>query len=120
MSWTEGRHDVAIVLAALVDIADQQRDRSAGGLALIDARKDLHLIGLMPLRGEAAAPGGASLQIGAEFFGIECHSRRTTVDDAADGRPVALAEGGDSEELAEGIAGHVIWTSEGNRHSLAR
>jgi len=31
---------------------------------------------------------------------------------------VAFAEGGDGEELAEGIAGHGIWTSKGSHYSL--
>ena len=33
---------------------------------------------------------------------------RAAVDDAADRRPVALAERGDAEELAEGVAGHGV------------
>jgi hypothetical protein len=56
--------DVAVVLAALVGVADQQRDRRAGGDALVHAGEDLDLVGLAPLRGVPRAPGGAALEVG--------------------------------------------------------
>jgi hypothetical protein len=37
--------DVAVVLAALVLVADQQRDRGAGGQAFVDAGQDLDRVG---------------------------------------------------------------------------
>ena len=41
VAGAEGVEDVAVVLAALVLIADQQADRRAGGLAFVDAGEDL-------------------------------------------------------------------------------
>ena len=44
MTGPEGFGDVAVILAALVLVADQQGDRGAGGLALEHAGKDFHRI----------------------------------------------------------------------------
>ena len=106
VAGTEGLLDLAIVLAALVGVADQQRDRRTGGLAPVDPGEDLHLVRLVPLRGVAAAPGGAALEIVAKLLRRDRQPRRTAVDHTADRRPVAFAEGRDGQELAEGIAGH--------------
>jgi hypothetical protein len=43
------------------------------------------------------AAGRTAIEIGAECFGIQAQSRRTTIDHAADGRAMAFAECGDSE-----------------------
>ena len=50
----EGLRDLAVVLAALVGVADQQADRRAGGLAFVDAREDLHPVRFLAL-GDVAA-----------------------------------------------------------------
>ncbi|KAG1389820.1 hypothetical protein G6F59_015418 [Rhizopus arrhizus] len=95
--------DVGVVLAALVGVADQQRDRSACGQALVHAGQDLDLIGLAARRGVPALAGGAALQVVGEFGRVPRQPRRAAIDHAADGRPVRLAERGDGEQLAERI-----------------
>ncbi|KAG1475502.1 hypothetical protein G6F54_014234 [Rhizopus delemar] len=87
--------DVGVVLAALVGVADQQRDRSACGQALVHAGQDLDLIGLAARRGVPALAGGAALQVVGEFGRVQRQPRRAAIDHAADGRPVRLAERGD-------------------------
>jgi hypothetical protein len=63
MAGAEGVEKVAVVLAALVGVADQQRDRRAGGQPLVDAREDLHRVGLAALRHVAAGAGAAPVEL---------------------------------------------------------
>src|SRR5690606_28650036 len=104
MAGTELRGDVRVVLAALVGVADQQRDRGAGGTALVHAGQDLDLVGLAPRRGVAALAGGAPLEIVGELLRRDLQARGAAIDDAADGRAMRLAEGGDRQQPAEGVA----------------
>jgi hypothetical protein len=53
----EGVEQVRVVLAALVGVADQERDRRAGGHALEHAGEDLDLVGLLALRDVARGAG---------------------------------------------------------------
>ena len=106
MAGAEGVEDVAVVLAALVGVADQQADRRAGGQALVDAREDLHRVGLVALRHVAAGAGAAAVEFGLDVGFAQRHAGRAAVDHAADGRAVAFAEVGDAKEFAEGAARH--------------
>jgi hypothetical protein len=36
------------------------------------------------------------------------HTRRATIDDTADGRPMALAKTGDGKKFSYGVSGHII------------
>jgi hypothetical protein len=47
------------------------------------------------------------------------HAGRTAVDDAADRRAVALAEGRDAEQRAERAARHQLWFDEGSSSRLS-
>ncbi len=106
MARTELLGDVAVILAALIGIADQQADRRAGGTAFVHAGQDLDLIGLAARRGVPALAAGTALQIVGELFRRNLQAGRAAVDDAADRRPVRFAKGGDSEQLAERIGTH--------------
>ena len=106
MAGPESVGDGAVILAALVLIADQQGNRRAGGPAFEDAGENLHLIRLAALR---HMPGGARLatiQFGLDVGGAQVQSRWTSIDHAADCRAVRFAEGGDSKQRTECIAGH--------------
>src|SRR5882757_4863436 len=59
------------------------------------------------MRGAGATPVDVRLQIGI----AECHSRWTTIDDAAHSGAVAFAKRRDREELAYGVARHVYGSS---------
>ena len=78
----------------------------AGALVLEDAGQDLHLVRLLALRGEARLAGPALVEIGLDLVSGQRNVRRAAVDDAADGGPVAFAEGGDAEQMAEGVVRH--------------
>ncbi len=121
MAGAEGVQDVAVVLAALVGVADEQGDGRAGGLALEHAGEDFHLIGFLPLRHMATGAGAAAVEIGLDVGLAQRHARRTAVDHATDGRAMGFAEGGDCKQQAEGVAGHG-WTFrvEGEGRALAR
>ena len=98
--------DRAVVAAARVFVLDHERDGRAGGLALEDAGEDAHGIGLAPLGDEARGAGPTPVERGLDVGLGQRQARRHAIDDAADGRAVALAPGRDPEEQAEAVAGH--------------
>ena len=106
MAGTEGLQDVAVVLAALVGVADQQRNRGARGLALVDTAQDLDGIRLVALGHMARGARTATVQIGLEVRFRQGHARRAAIDDAADRRAVRFAEIRDREQKTEGAACH--------------
>ena len=117
VAGAEGLRDLAVVLAALVGVADQQADRRAGGLALVHAREDLDLVLFLALRDVAAGAGAAPIEVGLDVGFRQLHAGRAAVDHAADRRPVRLAEVGDREERAEGVAAHGAGLSQTARHA---
>ena len=104
--------DVGIVLRALVDIVDQQRNRRTGGDLLAGlvinkhARENFDGIRLLALGGEPRLAGTAAVEIGLDIGFGQRNARRAAIDHAADRRPVAFAEGRDPEHMAEGVEGH--------------
>ena len=108
--------DVGVVLAALVDVVDEERDRRAGGhlaagIVGEHAGQDAHGVGLAALRGEARLAGPALVQEHLNFLGRQGDAGRAAVDHAADRRPMALAPGGDAKQMAEGVVGHGRYVS---------
>jgi len=97
MARAKALGDGAVVLAALVGVADQERDGGAGGLAFVHAREDFHRIGLVALGHVAAGAGAAAVQVGLDVRFGERHARRAAVDHAANGRAVGFTEIGDCE-----------------------
>ena len=106
MAGPETLGDLAVVLRALVGVLDDERDRRAGGQALEHAGEDAHGVRFLPLRGEARLAGAAAVEEGLDVGFGERDARRAAVDHAADRRPVALAPGGDAEQVAEAIVRH--------------
>ena len=106
MAGAELRGDRRIVARALVDVVDLHGDRRAGGQAVEHAGQDADLVRLLPLRGEARLARAAAIQPGLDVGLGERNARRAAIDHAADRRPVALAPGGDAEQVAEAVMGH--------------
>ena len=104
--WAEGVQDVAVVLAALVCVLDQQTDRRAGGLAFVNAGEDFDRIGLVALRHVPAGAGPAAVQVVLDVSFRQIHAGRAAVDHAANGQAVGFTKVGDREELSEGVAAH--------------
>ena len=89
----------------------EQADRRAGRASFEHARQDAHLVGLLALAGVPRSAGAPPLQLRLDVLLRQLQPRRAAVDDAAERRPVAFAEGRDGEELAEGVAGHAADSS---------
>jgi len=84
----EGLGNIAVVLAALVLIADQQANRRPRRAALEDAGEDLDLIRLAPLR---HVPGGSRPTAVELALNVGFRNRqpgRAAINDAADRRTV--------------------------------
>src|SRR3990170_4117069 len=100
-----------IVLGARIHIGDLERDRRARGdlpAALVgeNAGEDAHLVRLLALGGVARLAGLALVEIGLDLGLGDGDAGRAAVHHAADRRPVALAPGGDAEEMTETIVRH--------------
>ena len=101
--------DRGIVLRALVDILDHERDRRPGRQLLAarllgeHAGEDFDRIRLLALSREAGLTGPPFVQIRLDIGLGQRNARRTAVDHATDRQPVTFAEGRDSEEMAEGV-----------------
>src|SRR5437899_7150179 len=106
MPRPKGLGDISIVLAALVFIADQQRDWGAGGLALVHAGQNLNRIGFLALRDVARRARLASIQLRLNVGFGQVETRRAAIDNTADRRAMRFAESSDSKQGTEGIAGH--------------
>src|SRR6185312_851808 len=112
MAGAELVADLAIILGALVGVLDQQRDGRAGRdllvhpLVLKDAGENLHRIGFLPLGDELALPRPPLVQERLDIRLGQRDARRAAVDDAAQRDPVAFAEGGDAEQMAEAVVAH--------------
>ena len=112
--------DVRVVLAALVLVADQQRDRRARRAALEHAGQDLDGVGLAPLRHVPRRAGPAAVEFVLDVGLRERQSGRAAVDDAADRGTVRFAERREAEQRAERVAGHGRARRRVCRTSLAR
>ncbi len=96
-----GTH-LVVVASARIAIAHQQRDGRAQGQATLDAGKNLDLVRLVAVAGNAALARSATVQLDLDLLAADGEARGTPVDHDADTRPVGLAPGRDPEELAEG------------------
>jgi len=106
--------DVGIVLGALVDVVDHERDGRPGrdlfAGRFIDehAGEDFHLVRLAPLRGETRLARPPLVEVGLDVGLGQRDAGRAAVDHAPDRDAVAFAEGRDPEKMAEGIERHGV------------
>ena len=105
-----GFGDIAVVLAALVLIADQQRNRRTGGFAFIHTGQDFDRIRLLSLRDMARGARLAPVEFRLNIRLRQHHAGRAAIDDTADGRTVGFAKSRHRKNRTESIAGH-----DGNR-----
>ena len=97
MTGTEGLGDVAIVLAALVLVADQEGDGGAGGFAFEYAGEDFYRIRLAALGDMARSARLAPVQIELDVLGGNFQSRRAAIHHATKGRAMGFTEGSDAK-----------------------
>jgi len=97
VAGTEAVLDVTVILRPLVDILDQQPDRSARGQALEHAGEDAYLVRLAALGGVARLPGAAPVKVALQILLAQRKTRRAAVDNGSQRLAMALAESGDDE-----------------------
>lgn len=95
-------------MAALVPVADEDRNAGAGGPAFEDAGKDLRRVRLVALRDDAALAGTAAGEVGRQVILAERETGRTAVDDDEVSGTVRLPAGGNPERLPEAVARHLL------------
>ena len=82
--------DGAIVLAALVGVGDVNADGGAGGCAFKDTGEELDAV-IFLTRGDVARGAGfAPVKFALDGVKVKRDARRSAIEDAADGRAVAL------------------------------
>ena len=102
----EGVEQVAVVLAALVGVVDQQRNRRAGGAAFEHAAQNLHRVGFVALGHMAAGARAAPVQVALDVRLGQLHARRAAVNHTPDCRAVGFAKVGDRKKLSKGVSAH--------------
>ena len=104
MGGAEETSHVLIVLRMLVGVAHQKANRCAGGLPLKDTAEQLHTVGLLPRGGDVALSRTAAVELMLDEFHIDIDASGHAVDHTAHPWAMALAESGQPEDVAEGIA----------------
>ena len=118
MAGAELRRDRRVIARTLVDVVDLHRDRRAGGQAVEHAGQDADLVGLLALGGEARLTGAAAVEPGLDVGLRQRDARRAAIDHTANGGPVALAPGGDTEQVAEAVVRHAVSPSIRTHHAI--
>jgi len=85
--------NLGIIARALVRVFNQQRNWRTRRLAFKHARENFHGVRFFALGHETRRAGFALIQIGLNIGLGQGNTRRATVNDAANGRPVALPPG---------------------------
>src|SRR5262245_3609928 len=98
--------DLLVVVGALVGVLDDEADRRSGRAALENAGQDPHPVRLAPLARITGRSGAASVDVALDIVLGELKIGRTTIDDAAERGPVALAEARDGEQPAGRVTRH--------------
>ena len=88
MAGSESIDDIAVILAALVFVTNQQRDWCAGGLAFVDTRQNFNRIGLFALRDMPRGTRLAAIQLRLNIRFREWHARWAAINHTADRRTV--------------------------------
>ena len=107
-----GVSDLVVILRALILVLDEEADGRArrhlavGAIIREHARNDPDAVGLAPLRGEARLARATPIEIALDVGFGKRDAGRAAVDDAADRHAMALAEGGDAEEMTEAVMRH--------------
>jgi hypothetical protein len=95
-----------VVEIALVHIPNEQPDRGPRLNTLKDAREYFDLVGLLALRHVPRLARPAALEFVLDIALIEFHTRRATIDNAAERDAVALAKRRNNKILSNTVARH--------------
>jgi len=118
MAGTILPREFTVVFRALVDVLDHHRNRRTGRyhcLAVIienEAGENLHLVRFAALRNESRLTGATAIKVSLNFSKRKANAWRATIHNAAQGRAVAFAPGGNTEEMAERVVRHGLFLAE--------
>ena len=112
MRGTEEAAHVLVVLRVLVVVAHDEPDGAACGFAFEDAAEQFHLVGFVARRGDVALSGAPTVELGLNEVQVDVDAGRHAVDDAANGRAMALAEGGQPEYVAKSVLHNLLMHNE--------
>ena len=104
MRRTKETAHILIILRVLVLIAYDEADRASRGFAFEDTTQQFHAVTFLAVCGDAALSGLAPVQFLLNEVHIHLNTCRHTVNDAADGCSVALAEGSQRKDISESVA----------------
>ena len=96
--------DFGIILRSRIFIANENADRRAERLAIEDAGKNLATIFLLPLRGDFALIGPASIELALNVDLRDLDLWWATIDHNADAAAVRLTERRDAKKSTEAVA----------------
>src|SRR6185437_2657509 len=100
--------DVAVIVAALVGIAEQDRDGSAVRHALENAGPDFRRVLFLTLGDEFRLPRPAAAQVGQQILHAQRQPRRATVDDDSIAGAMTDAARRDAKQVSKSIACHAF------------
>ena len=100
---SEDMAQVVVVGGVVLGVAHEKSDGGAGGASFKDAGEEFDLIGFAAWGGEAALSRSAAVELVLNEIGVDVDAGGHAVDDAAYADAVAFAEGGEAEELSEGV-----------------
>ena len=95
--------DMAVIFRPRILAGDKKGEGRAGGFSFEQARQGLHPVAFLALGGDRALSRFSPVEFRLHKTEIDFQSRRTPVDNAADAGAMGFAEGGDAEEVAEGV-----------------
>ena len=93
--------DVAVVLAALVLIANQNGETRPGRAAFKQAGENLGRVGLIALRDDVTLPRPPPIEIDEQVLDAECDPGRNAINNDHIRRPVTFARRRDSKRLSK-------------------
>ena len=103
MRRTKHIAQIIVVCGMLLLVAHNKSDGTTGCTPFKHARKQLYAVALAARGRDPTLPGSTTIQFALNVVHIHLHSRWHTVDHAAHGCTVALAEGRQSEIMTKRI-----------------
>src|SRR4051812_14826055 len=98
--------DLLVVTRTRIGVFDEEADGGAGAPSFEHSRQDPDDVALLSLADELRRAGAPAIHVRLQVGFAQLEARRTSVDDAAERRSMALAEGRHREQSAYRISGH--------------
>ena len=106
MAGAEQFREPAVILAALIRIADHHRETGSGGNAFKHAGEDFDPVRFLAHRADFGLSGPPPVEVALDQRLIDLHPCRHPIDDHSQSGTVGLPERGHSEQFAKRISAH--------------